>query len=67
VSEDIDAGLLAHDMSLPAQNIICVLDTPANHQLVEQGIRPTDFPAEAVRRLTKQDIVLFFSEADLAL
>jgi hypothetical protein len=54
------------------QQIICVLDTPENRQLVAEGFLPGGgLPGEqgaakgACRRLTKSDVVIFLLEAEL--
>ena len=55
------------------QQIICVLDTPANRQLVADGFLPGDaLPgrpegADGCRRLRKSDVVLFLLEVEMGL
>ena len=56
------------------QQTFCVLDTPANRQLVAQGLLPIAGPPGEpggakgdCRRLTKSDVVVFLIEAELGL
>ena len=71
MTKDIDRRLQKLERTVAPHRVHCVLDTPDNRQLVEEGLRPADaLPAEPAckgyRRLTQGDIILFLSEAEWA-
>jgi hypothetical protein len=70
--KDLGGRLDKLERTVAPQRVSCVLDTPENRQLVEEGLRPADAlpmeprPTKGLRRLTKRDFVLFLSEAEWA-
>ena len=71
MTKDMDRRLEKLERTVAPHRVHCVLDTPNNRKLVEEGLRPADaLPPEPVskgcRRLTKGDIILFLSEAEWA-
>jgi hypothetical protein len=59
---------------LPSTRFVCVLDTPENHALVDQGYIPhSSFPApehpesKELRRLGSRDMVIFMMALEMGL